>query len=232
MAKTCIIILSLIISIANLAHAETGPVTKGEIVLESYEAPSETAVEKRKKTTDFISELAKSFDSIAKGNPVILPTMSQDLENAGLNFTKDALVNMTIAHLRCSIAEGVCLPVLDTVFELDLMNSAKSGTASCKNMQLFWKLWLENDMEKRHQHQVQIGFLKDTEVFNRDVRPQYIKCKETISKLLEESTQIGAQAFLKERYAQHPEKIKSPELTLKIFEALEKSNQAAFDLNQ
>ncbi len=211
--------------------AQDAPPTKGEIKLESYEQKADNAAEKRKLTTDYISELAKSYAEIASGNLVALPRMSQDLQPAELNLTKDAAALLTIAHLRCSVAEGACLPVLDTIFELDVINSVNSGTPSCKNMQLFWKIWLENDMEKRHQHQVQIGFLKDTQVFNREVRPRYIKCKETISQLLSESSQIGASSFLKERYTKYPEKAKSAELTAKIFQALENSEQAAFDLN-
>ncbi len=225
-----LLIISVILPASILAQDDRHA-TQGEIELESYELSGDSVVDKRKKTVEYIKSIDQVLKQAALGN-VTNPAPMKSLEKGmpGL-FSTAALTQISVGYLRCSIFEGTCLPVLDFLFESDLISSKLDNKASCPNLQRFWKVWIENDMEKRHQHQVQIGFIKDTEIFNKETRPSYIKCKDAISALIAD-TKITPAEFFKERYLQNPKKLDSAMATAKILETLEQNNPSAFDLSK
>ena len=82
-----------------------------------------------------------------------LPTKLAELKNTGeaLRSLEDGEVShLAYVYLYCSIKRGICKEVIDAVLEIDIANAALEGAASCPTMKRFWKVWIENDMEKRH----------------------------------------------------------------------------------
>lgn len=103
-------------------------------------------------------------------------------------------------YLMCSIMNGICQEFLDTILEIDLINSKISGKVSCLNTLKMWKAWLDNDMEKRHSHQTKITHVNLVSKFNKEERPKYHRCSKTIEGLIADST-ISPAAFFKNRYS-------------------------------
>ena len=99
---------------------------------------------------------------------------------------KDASVHfLTGVYLYCTVTKGPCPEILDSLLEIDLINSRISRKAECPTSLTFWKDWKANDMEARQKFLVRIGLLGITDDFSRNVRPGYIKCRETIAKQIE-----------------------------------------------
>lgn len=89
---------------------------------------------------------------------------------------------LSALYLYCSIKDGVCPEVLDVILTQDIINSVNAKKAECPNLKAFWKSWIANDMEKRHSYKVKMAYANQTASFKKDVRPQYVKCTETVEK--------------------------------------------------
>lgn len=213
-SRLTVLLVSLALPTTILAQDDRHA-TQGEIELESYELSGDTASDKRKKTVEYIKSIDQILKQAALGNVTNpAPMKSIEKDTPGI-FSTSALTQISVGYLHCSIFEGTCLPVLDFLFETDLVSSKLANKASCPNLQRFWKVWIENDMEKRHQHQVQIGYIKDTEIFNKETRPSYIKCKDTISALIAD-TKITPAEFLKNAIFRAPKNLIPRWLLLKF----------------
>ncbi|RMG41129.1 MAG: hypothetical protein D6719_09180 [Candidatus Dadabacteria bacterium] len=101
-------------------------------------------------------------------------------------------------YLFCSVRKGACPSILDALLESDIIYSAAKNDVSCPNLKRFWKLWVKNDMEKRHKYMVKTGFLKQTADFNANKRPTYIRCEATIEQTI--GKEKRGVPFFKKRY--------------------------------
>lgn len=115
----------------------------------------------------------------------------------------DALTFLAATYLHCSIQKGVCQYILDALLEADIINAKQGDANKCPNMKGFWKAWLKADMEKRHQYAVKTGYLHSTQAFNRDTRPKYIKCDDTVA--AEIAGPASSSEYFKQRYTNKPE---------------------------
>ena len=133
-----------------------------------------------------------------------------------------AIHYMTGAYLYCTLTKGACPELLDPLFETDLINSRISKQAECPNMLKFWHDWQANDMENRQKFLVRIGNLATTSAFTANVRPRYIKCKESIDNELR-TGKTNADYF-RQRYADSDDsRAASLKKALELTEAFEKS---------
>lgn len=154
-----------------IAHAQSA-VQSGEITMEqdhktedSYEAQQETAI-------NFLKKIQTAAANGGSGT-IAAPT-------------EPTISYLNVAYLYCSITQGTCPQILDAILEADVINSRSSGNvAACPIMTAFWKLYVRNDMEQRHNHYVKTGFLSTTDDFKKKVRPIYVKCKETVAHVLD-----------------------------------------------
>lgn len=139
------------------------------------------------KTTDPYAETRD--DLIARLNTLSSfttnPNTELDFDSIALN--EQHFVHLNALYLYCSVNKGTCSEVLDTVLELDIIKSQLDGSAECTNMKHFWKTWIANDMQKRHQYQVKTGYLKETEDFKKNNLPRYLRCSQTVADALKNS---------------------------------------------
>lgn len=100
------------------------------------------------------------------------------------------LTYLNSLYLYCMHKLGACQFVLDAVLEADVINSRAQGKAECPTMSRFWKSWLRDEMEKRSKYLVSVGSAPAVAQFNSELRPKYIKCKDTVAAALEESSSV------------------------------------------
>lgn len=119
---------------------------------------------------------------------------------AELELEDDHLLYLNALYLFCSVQRGTCPEILDAIMEMDIIRSATRGTPECHTLKRFWKSWLDNDMQRRHQYQVRTGYLRKTEEFKKKELPRYLRCSETVQNELASLGDQSAEEFLKERY--------------------------------
>ena len=103
-------------------------------------------------------------------------------------------------YLHCVVMQGKCPALLDAVLETDFINSVKQNQVICKNMRGFWKRWIDNDMERRQDHLVPIGYMNDIDQFKKKNRTRYLKCEDTITSELGStlSSEVLAKRYAKD----------------------------------
>ena len=127
------------------------------------------------------------------------PISEPDFESFALG--EPHFVHLNALYLYCSVKKGTCPDVLDTVLELDIIQSQLEGNAECSHMKHFWKTWIANDMQRRHQFQVKTGFLKDTEDFKKTTLPRYLRCSQTVAEELKSTKKTATTVeFFTNRY--------------------------------
>lgn len=112
---------------------------------------------------------------------------------------------LTGAYLYCIVNTGVCPVILESILEVDIINSRLNKEPACPNMRQFWKLWLDSDMEQRHKYLVRTGHLAVTSEFKRNVRPKFVQCVETVKEQISEKG--GDQQFFKKRYSEQQKRV-------------------------
>jgi hypothetical protein len=198
--------------IASVLSADDNTIQSGEIKIEQEE-----------KKVDSYFETEEQ--AIVEFDKLLSFTESKDLKSIpdNLKLSDDILVHLNAYYLYCSTSRGVCPHILDAILEFDLINSRKNKVAACPNMLKFWKLWLDNDMEKRHQYQVKTGYIQQTTEFKNKVRPMYLKCQGTINDLLKLENVDDNNYFIN-RYSENSAIIKSIENVLKDLKQAKDSN--------
>lgn len=177
---------------------------RGEIMLEQpnekkdpYKATQDSTIEYFKKTINDLQEISKS------NQPVKL-------------MSEGELTHVAYLYLYCSIKKGVCREVLDAIIEIDIANSAVQGSPECPMMKDFWKVWVANDMERRHSYAVKTGMMRITNMFKQNVLPNYLKCEETVAKVLKDS----GKDILVKRYPRDKGPIKNLNKVLKMLQTV------------
>ncbi len=188
--KYLITLLLLLTSASNIL-AENHPRTNVEMEL-AKDAPvaNELAIAMNY-MMEMLPKLKAHRDQLAKGN---ISTFEMG------TVARDFYKLYASGYLMCSIMHGICQEFLDTILEIDLINSKITGKVSCLNTLKMWKAWLDNDMEQRHSHQTKITHVNLVSKFNQEERPKYHHCSKTIEDLIADST-ISPAAFFKKRYA-------------------------------
>ena len=164
-------------------------VVHGEIEFEQHVKKKKTYEDSQDELIDILSELS-SFTA----------NTSEEAGPPELKLLQDHLLLLNALYLHCSVTKGVCPSVLDTILEFDVIKSRVSGKSSCNTMKQFWKSWIANDMQKRHQFQVKTGFLKKTDAFKKQQLPRYLSCSDTVARALEENAEATNAEYFQKRY--------------------------------
>ena len=114
-------------------------------------------------------------------------TSNQEDTAALRTLKKNELDFLAALYLHCSLQKGACPVILDAVLESDVFNSATANESACPNMTGFWKAWVAADMERRLDHGLKVGNIGKATSFKKKERPAYIKCKKTISEVVEKA---------------------------------------------
>lgn len=128
---------------------------------------------------------------------------------------------LSAMYFYCSLQSGECTFLLDGLLENELVMAVQSGDSSCPNMKEFWRRWVGNDMERRMEHEISIGYISRYQQFKKKDRPRYIKCPATVQGLLKASESPAT--LLSKRYAEGSPALANIEKTLTfITEAAER----------
>ena len=113
-------------------------------------------------------------------------------------LSKDAMFHIAVSFLYCVTKIGNCVFVLDTVLEADIINARGNSANECPMMTSFWRLWLEQELGQRVNYLAPVGSVQKINEFNKNDRPRYVKCKDTVGKTLAETKDSKA---MEARYA-------------------------------
>ncbi|MCB0332691.1 MAG: hypothetical protein KDD55_04280 [Bdellovibrionales bacterium] len=194
---------------SSFAEAPEG-VQSGEIELELGEEKSINsyhAVQNR--TITKISNLEKSMLNLATGSK----NKIDPFDDWELNY-------LATVYLYCTMQTGVCPRILQTIFEIDFINSVIDQKSSCPNLTRFWKKWIEGDMERRLEYKIEVGQFAKRQAFNKNARPKFVKCRNTID-LVRKKYPEGASPF-KARYEEGSSQIRAVQKTLAMLEVVRK----------
>jgi hypothetical protein len=172
----------------NRNQAKRNSVISGEFKLETATKQKDPYQTGEDAALSYIEGLQSSIKSLSGGNI----SKGKDIEDAGLHF-------LTTAYLYCSVNNGICAYILDSLLEADVINGRIDKKDTCPTLRRFWKEYIDNDLEGRHKYATKIGFLAETGEFNTKSRPKYIKCADTVKK--EREGEMSDSEYFKARYA-------------------------------
>ncbi len=118
-------------------------------------------------------------------------------------FSDEELLMLASLHLHCTLQEGVCTLIPFTLFEADLIQSARDDKASCPNLLIFWKQWLSGDMEKRVDMNLGVVHYEKRSEYKTVMRPKLLRCSKTIASMLE--SQENVKSYFEKRYGKKKE---------------------------
>ena len=209
------IILALLLSISTSSaltlsqfiifppNASAQPNVTGEIDLESDTASQLSYEDIQKQAIDFTQLVLNNAKAAASG---ATPNMSRPSQVI-LNYLNDA-------YLYCTVVQGTCPSILDSILEFEVMQGAFANDSSCSSMKEFWRLWISADREKRLSYKIKTGFAAVTTDFRKNTRPKYIKCEESVKSVTSENQDI--KGIMKSRYFADSPILKSLEAAPKI----------------
>lgn len=182
-------------------------VQSGEFVLETTEKKVDPYENNQKEVVKYLNNLKSTVSLLSQGKPASIA------KPAG-HFYK----YMNAIYLDCAKKRGICPIFLDSILEIDVINSKKEGKVTCGVSKRYWKSWIANDIEKRIGHNVKTALVNKTKNFNKQERPKYIKCKDTIQKILDESKDIPTKDFFIKRYKDNKDIVKAIAISSKYVE--------------
>ena len=111
----------------------------------------------------------------------------------------DNVINyLTGAYLFCTVRSGTCQLPLDALLEIDVINARLNRSGECPVLTRFWKAWVKSDMEKRQEYSIPTGLLEPSQKFRDEVRPRFIRCRDTLKQ--ETSGSNDNAVYFKDRY--------------------------------
>lgn len=175
--------------------SRTRPNVSGEIELETVEQKKDPYLITQEATLTYFKELKGALLSVSSnGKKVLLPDAKSVHYLSGL-------------YLFCTIKKGVCPAILESLFEIDLVNSRLNNVAVCPLMKSFWKTYLDNDFEDRVKYGTSTAFIAKVNEFNAKERPKFLRCDETLKGIFKDGT--APAALFSARYAPQSPAIKS-----------------------
>ncbi len=141
-------------------------------------------------------------------------------------FNTDELNYLAAVHLQCTLRNGACPLIPATLLEMDLVRSAKAGTPRCETLTPFWKQWIDSDMEKRVDHNLQVTLFNKRTQFKQEVRPRFLRCQATIKEILDSGE---PEQVLAKRYSSGNEEAKFSDRLAAYLDNLNKQIPNIFD---
>ena len=190
---------------AQQRHEQTG--TLNMVIEDKSKDPYK---ESQANAMEAMNALSKKIEELKTGSI----SRAERPKDSGVHY-------LTGVYLYCTITKGTCPEILDSILEIDLINSRIEKKASCPTMLSFWKDWQANDMEARQKFMVRLGYLGITNDFNRNVRPAYVKCQETIAGRIDD--QASDADFFRKRYGADQSPEQSVRKTVEYLQAVSTS---------
>jgi hypothetical protein len=165
-------------------------------------------------TLTYLKNLKLQLQSVSTTNKkIILP------DSESINYLNGL-------YLFCTIKKGTCPAVLDTLFEIDLVNSRLNNTALCPLMKSFWKRYIENDFEGRLKYNTSTGFITKVNEFNAKERPRYLRCEDTLKDIFKEG--LSPSALFSSRYGATWKSIKAVDEVIALITAVQEKHINVF----
>ncbi len=120
-----------------------------------------------------------------------LPAKKIELETREIYFLNGV-------YLYCTLKNGTCPYILETILETDILNSKIAGNSSCPHTLQFWREWIDNSFEERVNYNLGTGFLTKYQDFKKNVRPKYLRCSGTVERTINQNESIAD--FIGSRY--------------------------------
>lgn len=124
-----------------------------------------------------------------------------------ISLTVHELYYLNGVYLYCTLKNGACPLILDSVLETDIINSQIEAKAACPQMLLFWREWIDNGLEQRVDYGLGTGFVTKYFEFRSKIRPRYLKCSSSVENALVAGLPFNE--FVTKRYAAGSEPRKS-----------------------
>ncbi len=164
----------------------------GQIELQKDEVKVDPYTQSENDAIEFIDTVKKATTTLSTAGEVKeIPTPS--------DLTIQHVAN---AYLFCSIKKGICPEYLQTLREVDVINSIQNpNNNSCKTMKAFWNVWNMTNMQRKLDHQVKISQMAARNQFNKTILPHYMDegCSNYLEQIAKE-VKASKEATLKKRY--------------------------------
>ncbi len=153
--------------------------------------------ETQNSTISKLAKFSRDMSKLAAGEKIKAP-----------QFDGQELRYLGAIYLWCTLRKGACPLVLNPLLEADLVNAVSGEGEVCSNLKGFWQSWIENDMSRRLGFDLSVGLFAKNKEFNKEVRPMYENCVDTVTSLRENAE--SDTALLQERYQSGSDHRKAP----------------------
>ena len=134
-------------------------------------------------------------------------------------LSRGALQYLASVNLFCTLRFGSCPTLLQAMYEIEAAQSIANGQASCQNLNLMWKSWLDADMERRVDLDLKIGFVKAYDEFKSGPRRKYVRCSASIQTLMEKVE--DKRTFFSKRYDESNQAVRDIRGTVKFLRGIQ-----------
>lgn len=163
--------------------------------------------EKKKNTYNLDQEyVINYFKEIVSATEHFSSNSNEKLNTTFIELTDSQLLYYASAYLYCITKKGTCPFLLNALLESDLMllcnfenkKCQRPKKVACRNMTRMWKIWIDNDLEQRLNHNIPIGLMGKNNDFKQNEFPKYLKCSQTL--LPEVKAALKNKNYIKKRY--------------------------------
>jgi len=208
--STALLVFMLIGSlIQNPASAQTPlrPAQAGEIELQS--AAKKTLPQES--VYQLFITFPERLDKLVRGSMEQVPWLNES-----------EVLYLNGVYLFCTVRKGPCPWLLDTLLETDIINARLSKTVACPLVRSFWKLWIENEMQRRLDYHIPTAHIRNYMQFRRDKLPRYLTCGKTVEEEIKlTDAKLSDSEFFKTRYAPDTEIRRSIKETADFLSAIQ-----------
>lgn len=124
---------------------------------------------------------------------------SRSVANSKILFNERELYYLNGVYLYCTLKNGTCPYILETILETDILNSQIDGKASCPHTLRFWQEWIDNSFEDRVNYNLGTGFLTKYQDFKKNIRPRYLRCSVAVEREIKKD--MSSTDYIAARYA-------------------------------
>lgn len=190
--------------------AQPRPDTSGAIEFENEDKSKDPYKDSQDKAIEYYNKYLKLTADLAQGKAEPMSA----IDSRAINY-------LTGAYLFCISKQGVCSAIVQSILDVDVINSRLEKKASCPNMIHFWDSWIKNGFEERHKFMVQLGHSREVGDFNANVRPGLIRCQKTVEEAIAGSGTDSE--YFKTRFAKDSPRVKNIQFTTEFISRLKEN---------
>ena len=107
---------------------------------------------------------------------------------------QNAASYLSVLYLYCSVKNGPCPFILETVLDADIALSRVDNRVTCALTNRFFKSYLAHGLDERGKYLFSLTQGLEMAKFNTSERPRFVECKETVSAIMADK-EVLAQRF-------------------------------------